>query len=84
MDIRFCTIEITRVDRHDVDDEVQVLPNIMVVLDMELKALFGILIKHLPFMVTNEAYVFHVSISFIFDHSQLGESINDNTENDVE
>jgi len=66
------------------DDKVQILPDIMIILDVELEALFGILIEHLPFMVANEAYVFHVSLGFIFLTSQLGESINDNTENDVQ
>ena len=66
------------------DDKVQILPDIMIILDVELEALFGILIEHLPFMVANEAYVFHVSLGFIFLTSQLSESINDNTENDVQ
>ena len=66
------------------DDKVQILPDIMIIIDVELEALFGILIEHLPFMVANEAYVFHVSLGFIFLTSQLGKSINDNTENDVQ
>jgi hypothetical protein len=66
------------------DDKVQILPDIMIILDVELEALFGILIEHLPFMVANEAYVFHVSLGFIFLTSQLGKSINDNTENNVQ
>ena len=66
------------------DDKVQILPNIMIMKNMELKAFFGILIEHLPFMVANEANIFHVRFRFIFKTSQLGESIDDNTENDVE
>jgi len=66
------------------DDKVEVLPNIMIIVNMKLKALFGILIEHLPFMVADEAFVFHVSLGIVFLTSQLGESINNNTEDDVE
>lgn len=66
-----------------VNDEVQILPDIMILSDVELEAFLSISIKCLPLKVANEAFVL-----LIFKHvhlltSKLCKRINNNTEDNV-
>lgn len=66
------------------NDKVKVLPNVVVLFLMVLKALFGIFIKHSFVYSANETCVLSVSDNSDVNVSQLSESIDNNTENDVE
>lgn len=66
------------------NDEVQVLPYIVIVLCVEFEALVGVSFKNLPVNIANEAKVVHVLLSLTFLISQLSECIDDDTEDDVE
>jgi hypothetical protein len=67
-----------------VDNKVEVLPDIMIVLLVELEALLCVPIKLLLINIANEADVLHILDGLRFLISQLGEGIDDDTENDVQ
>ena len=66
------------------DDEVQVLPDIMILSDVELEAFFSVSIEGLSLKVADEAFVLLILKHVHLLTSKLGKRINDNTEDDVE
>jgi len=66
------------------DDEVKVLPNVVVLPLMVLKAFFRIFVEHGFVNSTDEADVFRVLNNPNVDVSQLSESIDNNSEDDVQ
>ena len=66
------------------DDEVDVLPDIVVILSVVLEALLGISVKSLSADTANEANILAVIVSLTLLVSQLGKCIDDDTEDDVQ
>jgi hypothetical protein len=66
------------------DDEIEILPHIMIILLMEVKALVCIPIKLLFINIANETSVLHVFVTSLSLISELGKSINNNTKDNVE
>ena len=66
------------------NDEVKVLPNVVVIFLMELKAFFRFSVKLLFLNIADEAEIFHIFNGLRFLISELCKCINDDTENNVE
>ena len=66
------------------DDEVHVLPDVVVVSVMKFETLIGVSVKGLPFNAANEADIPIVIVRLTLLVSQLGKGIDDDTEDDVQ
>ena len=64
--------------------EVYIVPNLMVKVDMCLKAFIRVPVQVLSVEATDEAHVLHVVVLEAGLLSQLGERVDDDTEDDVE
>lgn len=82
--VRLSTIQVTWINALDMDDEIDVLPLVVILLPMNAKACFSFSIECLLVDCTNETVVPHVSVGFTLVVSQLRKSIDDDTENNVE
>ena len=71
-------------DGFQVDDEVEVLPHLVVVVYVYFEALFSLTVKRLSIDVADEAYVLNVDICVLFEVSQLGKRVNNDTEDNVQ
>jgi len=67
-----------------VNDEVDVLPNAVVVLYVVSESLFGVSFQDWPVDAADEAVVFDIAEFVLGGISQLGEGIDNDTENNVE
>ena len=66
------------------DNEVDILPNIVIGHRMELEALLRVPVKRLSIDAANKAHILYVIIRLSLLISQLGKSINNDTENNVQ
>ena len=66
------------------NDEVEILPNVVVIFLMELKALLSFSVELLFLDIADKTEVFHIFNSLRFLISKLRKRINDDTENNVE
>lgn len=66
------------------NDEVQILPHIVIVFLMEVKPFVCVSVKFLLVNVADEAPVFHILVTGQTFISELGECINNNTEDDIQ
>lgn len=66
------------------NNEIEILPHIMIILLMEVKALICIPIELLFINIANEAQVLHIFFASTPLISQLSKCINNNTKNDIE
>jgi hypothetical protein len=82
--VRLGAVQVARVDALDVDDEVDVLPLVVVLRLVREEAGLRLPVKGLLVDVANEAVVPHVIVSLTLVVSQLGEGVDDDTEDDVE
>ena len=65
------------------NDEVDILPNIVISDGMELETFFCIPVERLPIDTANEAHIFTVIICLSLLISQLCKCINNDTEDDI-
>lgn len=66
------------------DDEEQILPQIVLFFDVVNESFFWVFVNILSLETANKADVPHIIFHRIFLFSQLTESVNDDTENDIE
>ena len=66
------------------DNEVEVLPDVVVVLQVVLEAFFGVSIEYLSVEIANEAEVLDILICLRFKVTKLSEGVDNNTKDDVE
>ena len=83
-DITFGTIKLWLFNCLKMDDKVEVLPYMMILLDVDVKAFPRITIHYLPVNVTYETSVLDVIRFFNGFQSQLCKRINDDTEDNVQ
>jgi hypothetical protein len=67
-----------------VNDEIEILPDIVIIFLMEVKAFICVSVKFLLVDVTDEATIFHIFVTGQTLVSELRERINNNTEDDIQ
>jgi len=78
------SIELSYINAHQMDDKVHILPHVVVVLNMYIESFFSLTIKGLPINVADKAHIIDIIVGVLFVFSQQGESVDDNTEDDVQ
>ena len=66
------------------DDEVQIVPRVVIIRYVEGKTFVSIPVNGISFTSTDEARIVNVGLLVLRDFSQLSKSIDDYTKNDVE
>jgi hypothetical protein len=66
------------------NDEIQVLPDAVVISGVMIKAVFCVSVQNLSINATNEASVILIFYNFSSQGSQLSKSINDNTKDNIQ
>ena len=66
------------------DDKVEILPNMVILLDVDIKAFPRITIHNLPVNIADETCILDIIRFFNSFLSQLRKSINNNTEDNIE
>ena len=66
------------------NDKVEILPDIVIVFLMEVKTLVCVSVEFLLVDVADEATVLHILVTGQTLISELGECINNNTEDDIQ
>jgi hypothetical protein len=82
--ITLCSIQLSHMDGLQVDDKLQVRPNVVVFIDVEREAFLCLSVESLIVDIANEADTLDIQVSLLIDFSQLGKRVDNDTEDDIQ